>query len=210
MIALGVIAAVWLLGKQLEDARLGTRDDASSIAGWGVVAGVIGARAYHVVTDWERFSGDLTSIPRIWEGGLGIPGGLLAGVCVGVWQAQRRGIKPAVALTFAAPAIALAQSIGRWGKLVQTRSSTGALRNCPGASRLTTRRDIRRACCSIQYSSTSRFGTSHCAGCCCGRNDDSSSPLVGCSASTWSATGSVVSGSRVYGSTAPTALEGCG
>lgn len=115
MIALGVIAAVWLLGKQLDDAGLGTRDDASSIAVWGVGAGVIGARAYHVVTDWERFSGNLASIPRIWEGGLGIPGGLLAGVCVGVWQAQRRGIRPAVALTFAAPAIALAQSIGRWG-----------------------------------------------------------------------------------------------
>lgn len=115
MIALGVIAAVWLLGKQLEDAGLGTRDDASSIAVWGVAAGVIGARGYHVVTDWERFSGGLASIPKIWEGGLGIPGGLLAGVWVGIWQARRRGIRPAVALTFAAPAIALAQSIGRWG-----------------------------------------------------------------------------------------------
>ena len=115
MIALGVIAAVWLFGRQLEDARLGTRDDASSIAVWGVAAGVIGARAYHVLTDLERFRDDLTSIPKIWEGGLGIPGGLAAGVSVGLWQAKRRGIRPAVALTFGAPAIALAQSIGRWG-----------------------------------------------------------------------------------------------
>ena len=115
MIALGVIAGVWLIGKQLEDARLGTRDDASSIAVWGVGAGVIGARAYHVATDWARFSADLASIPKLWEGGLGIPGGLVAGVAVGVWQARRRGIRPAVALSFGAPAIALAQSIGRWG-----------------------------------------------------------------------------------------------
>lgn len=115
MIALGVIAAVWLFGKQLEAHRLGTKDDAGSIATWGVVAGVIGARLYHVITDWGRFEDDLGSIPKIWEGGLGIPGGLIAGATVGVWQGKRRGVRPAVALTFAAPAIALAQAIGRWG-----------------------------------------------------------------------------------------------
>jgi prolipoprotein diacylglyceryl transferase len=115
MIALGVIAGVWLLGRQFEQHRLGTRDDAGSISMWGVAAGVLGARAYHVITDWSRFSDDLGSIPKIWEGGLGIPGGLIAGILAGVWQARRRGIQPAVLLTFAAPAIALAQSIGRWG-----------------------------------------------------------------------------------------------
>jgi prolipoprotein diacylglyceryl transferase len=115
MIALGVIAAVWLFGKQLEEHGLGTRDDAGSIAVYGVVAGVIGARAYHVITDWSRFKDDLGSIPLIWEGGLGIPGGLLAGVAVGAWQAKRRGVRPAVAITCGTPAIALAQAIGRWG-----------------------------------------------------------------------------------------------
>ena len=115
MIALGVIAGVWLLGKQLEQHRRGTADDASSIAIWGVIAGLIGARLYHVITDWSRFADDLGSIPKVWEGGLGIPGGLLLGIPVGAWQAKRRGIKPTVAMTFAAPAIALAQSIARWG-----------------------------------------------------------------------------------------------
>jgi prolipoprotein diacylglyceryl transferase len=115
MIAFGVIAAVWLFGRQLESHRLGTTDDAGSVAVWGVVAGVIGARLYHVITDWSRFSDDLGSIPKIWEGGLGIPGGLIAGIAAGAYQARRRGIRPTVAMTFAAPAIALAQAIGRWG-----------------------------------------------------------------------------------------------
>ncbi len=115
MIALGVVAAVWLFGKQLVDSGLGTRDDASSIAVWGVIAGVVGARLYHVLTDWQRFDENLSSIPQIWEGGLGIPGGLVAGVLIGAWQARRREIRAAVALTFAAPSIALAQAIGRWG-----------------------------------------------------------------------------------------------
>lgn len=115
MIALGVVAAVWLFGKQLEDSGLGTRDDASSIAVWAVVAGVVGARLYHVVTDWSKYSDDFAAIPRIWEGGRGIPGGIAAGVAVGAWQSRRRGIRSAVALTFSAPALALAQAIGRWG-----------------------------------------------------------------------------------------------
>ena len=115
MIALGVIAAIWMLGRQLKAKGLGDSDDASSIGMWGVAAGIIGARLYHVATDFDRFSDDLGAIPKIWEGGLGIPGGLLAGVAVGIWQGRRRGIAPAELLTCAAPAIPLAQAIGRWG-----------------------------------------------------------------------------------------------
>ena len=115
LIALGVLAAVWMAGRMLEQKGLGTADDASSIGIWGVAAGVVGARLYHVATEWSRFSDDLGAIPKIWEGGLGIPGGLVAGVLVGLWQARRRGIAPLPMLTCAAPAIPLAQAIGRWG-----------------------------------------------------------------------------------------------
>ncbi|MAT05992.1 MAG: prolipoprotein diacylglyceryl transferase [Acidimicrobiaceae bacterium] len=115
MIALGVIAAVWLCGRLLEQEGAGTTDDVSAIAIWAVGAGLVGARLYHVVTDWDRFADNLGAIPKVWEGGLGIPGGLLFGVFVGMWQAKRRGIEPLVVLTCAAPAIALAQAIGRWG-----------------------------------------------------------------------------------------------
>ncbi len=114
-IALGVVAAVWLFGRRLEERQVGTMDDASAIALWAVLAGVVGARLYHVATDWDRFTDDLTKIPAIWEGGLGIPGGLLLGVPVGLYMARRRDIPLAVAATCAAPAIPLAQAIGRWG-----------------------------------------------------------------------------------------------
>jgi prolipoprotein diacylglyceryl transferase len=115
MIALGVIAAVWLFGKRLEQRGIGTRDDASSIAIWAVLAGVIGARLWHVMTDFERFENNWGEIPAIWNGGLGIPGGLLLGVPVGLYVGKRRGIPLAAGATCAAPAIPLAQAIGRWG-----------------------------------------------------------------------------------------------
>jgi len=115
MIALGVITAVWLLGRRLESRGEGTREDASSIAVWAVIAGVIGSRLYHVVTDWDNFKHDLGRIPQLWRGGLGIPGGILFGALAAVWAFRRRGIRPAVGLSAAAPTLALAQAIGRWG-----------------------------------------------------------------------------------------------
>ncbi|MEZ5224459.1 MAG: prolipoprotein diacylglyceryl transferase [Ilumatobacteraceae bacterium] len=115
MIALGVVAAVWLTGRRLEARGGGTRDDASSMAVWAVLAGIAGARLYHVVTDWSDFQDDPLRIVQIWKGGLGIPGGLLAGIVVGWYVTKRRGVDPRVMATCAAPAIPLAQSIGRWG-----------------------------------------------------------------------------------------------
>ena len=115
MIALGAIAATWLMGRRLEARKWGTRDDASSIAIWAVPAGVVGARLYHVITDWERFDGRLLDTVKIWKGGLGIYGGLVLGTVVGLWVAKRRGLNVGQVLTVVAPALPLAQAIGRWG-----------------------------------------------------------------------------------------------
>ncbi|MCU1398811.1 MAG: Prolipoprotein diacylglyceryl transferase [Acidimicrobiales bacterium] len=115
MIALGVVAGVWLLGRRLEQDGIGTRDDANSISVWAVIAGVIGSRLYHVATDWSKFAHHLTNIPKIWQGGLGIPGGLLFGIGTGAWMIRRKGIPIARGFDAAAPAIAIAQAIGRWG-----------------------------------------------------------------------------------------------
>lgn len=115
MIALGVIAAVWLCGRRVEKRGIGTRDDVSAMAMWAVPAGVIGARLYHVVTDFEKFEGRYLDIIKIWKGGLGIWGGIALGVVVGLWVVKRRGISPAEFMTCATPALPLAQAIGRWG-----------------------------------------------------------------------------------------------
>lgn len=115
MIALGVIAGVWLFGRRLEERSLAKREVASQIALWAVLAGVVGSRLYHVITDWHRFDDNLGDIPKIWEGGLGIPGGLIAGIPVGIWAARRYGLNATEAATCAAPAIPLAQAIARWG-----------------------------------------------------------------------------------------------
>lgn len=115
MIALGVIVAVRIAGRRAENKGVGTTEDISSIAMWAVPAGVIGGRAYHVLTDYERFQGQWFDAIKIWQGGLGIWGGVTAGVAVGWWCARRRGLDAWWIISCAAPAIAVAQAIGRWG-----------------------------------------------------------------------------------------------
>lgn len=114
MIALGVLAAVEV-SRRRAPARGMTPDDFSSIALWAVPAGLLGARLYHVLTDWRRFEGHWFDVVKIWQGGLGIPGGLVAGIGVGLWVAHRRGLCLADAADVVAPALPLAQAIGRWG-----------------------------------------------------------------------------------------------
>ena len=115
MIALGVIAAVWLAGRRLEAAGTGTRDQMSGIAVRAVVAGIIGARVYYILTDKSEPWREPGRWLKIWNGGLGIPGGLIAGILVGAWAARRVGVSVSGLLTATAPAIPLAQAIGRWG-----------------------------------------------------------------------------------------------
>ena len=115
MIALGVIVAIRIAGRRAESRGVGTIDDFSSIAMWAVPAGVIGGRVYHVITDYELFRGQWFDALKIWEGGLGIWGGVALGVLVGAWRARVRGLNSLAIVSCAVPAIAVAQAIGRWG-----------------------------------------------------------------------------------------------
>ena len=115
LIAVGVFVAVWIWGKRLAKAGIGGSDQATSVALWAVPAGVIGARLYHVATEWDRFSDSPGDIIKIWEGGLGIPGGMLAGIVIGAFAIRRQSMPVGLALWAAAPALPVAQAIGRWG-----------------------------------------------------------------------------------------------
>ena len=114
-IALGVFAAVEIATRRWH-ARGGDPDDMWAIAIWAVPAGLIGARVYHLITDWRTYiPHNISGMVKVWDGGLGIPGGIVAGVAVGVWVGHRRGMRLPPGLDAVAPGMAVAQAIGRWG-----------------------------------------------------------------------------------------------
>ena len=82
---------------------------------WVVPAGLVGARAYHVITDWKSFRGNWGEAFEIWQGGLGILGGVIAGFIAGIAYARKHDLPLAAVADICAPAMPLAQAIGRWG-----------------------------------------------------------------------------------------------
>jgi prolipoprotein diacylglyceryl transferase len=113
----GIVLAVWL-GERRWVARGGKPGQIGDIAVWAVPFGIVGGRLYHVITDNGKYFGegqDPVSALYIWQGGLGIWGAIALGG-VGAWiGARRAGIRFLPLADALAPAIVLAQAVGRLG-----------------------------------------------------------------------------------------------
>ena len=85
------------------------------VAVWGVASGIIGARLYHVITSWNELPDEWWGPVAIWKGGLGVWGGIGLGCIVGAIVAKRSGVSVAKLADCVAPALLVAQGIGRFG-----------------------------------------------------------------------------------------------
>lgn len=116
-IIIGIIVAIWW-GERRWRERGGEQGKVLDVAMFAVPFGLVGGRLYHVATDWEKYfgaGGHPINALKIWEGGLGIWGAVLLGG-VGAWIGCRVYRIPLPAFGDAiAPAILLAQAIGRLG-----------------------------------------------------------------------------------------------
>jgi prolipoprotein diacylglyceryl transferase len=99
-------------------ARGGTSDSMELVVAVGVPCGIVGARLYHVATDYHLYFGpnrNPVDALKIWEGGLGVWGAIAGGV-LGAWLvARRRQIRFLALLDALAPGLLVAQAIGRLG-----------------------------------------------------------------------------------------------
>lgn len=116
-IILGIVAAI-VIGERRWVARGGRPGDVQDIAIWAVPFGIVGARLYHVATDWERYFGDgenpITAL-YVWRGGLGIWGGVALGAVGAYLGCRAKGIRFLPMADAVAPGVLVAQAIGRWG-----------------------------------------------------------------------------------------------
>jgi prolipoprotein diacylglyceryl transferase len=110
------IAACILLTGYRWTRRGGDWDLVLKVAVWGVAAGIVGARLYHDITSWDEVSSPKwKGIFAVWEGGLGVWGGILLGCLVGAVVVRREGVRVRDMMDAVAPGLLLAQGIGRWG-----------------------------------------------------------------------------------------------
>ncbi|MGO9489133.1 MAG: prolipoprotein diacylglyceryl transferase [Solirubrobacteraceae bacterium] len=109
-----VLAAIAITVRRWE-AQGGQRDLVYEVALWGFPAGIVGGRLYFIATSWNEVPPHWWGPFAVWKGGLGIWGGIAAGTLAGMWVLRRRGANIPVFLDAAAPALLVAQAIGRIG-----------------------------------------------------------------------------------------------
>ena len=128
LIVIGAALAVWLASREEKIIPL-PKDTIIDLALYVLPIGILGARLYYVAFSWETFRRDPIRILYIWEGGLAIYGGLIAGLLVIVVFCRLRKLSVRAVCDAVAPGVALAQSIGRWGNYFNQEAYGLPLRN---------------------------------------------------------------------------------
>jgi prolipoprotein diacylglyceryl transferase len=114
MYVIGIALAVMITRRRVR-AFGGDPALVSDVALWAVPAGIIGGRIYFDVTTPSQIPHEWYGFLAVWQGGLGIWGGVAAGALAGVWRVRRHGVPVAPVADAVAPALLVAQAVGRIG-----------------------------------------------------------------------------------------------
>jgi prolipoprotein diacylglyceryl transferase len=114
MYALAVTAAILVVRRRWRNLG-GDPDLVYDVALWAFPAGLLGGRLYFDITSWGEMPHTWYGPIAVWDGGLGIWGGIAAGAAVGIWRVHRAGVSVPDFMDATAPALLVAQAIGRVG-----------------------------------------------------------------------------------------------
>lgn len=117
IIALGILIAMTLATKESERKGLGS-DFVVDMMFWVLPIGIIGARIYYVLFELPYYLENPGEIIQIWNGGIAIYGALIAGILTIYFYTKKKGMSFALTLDILAPAVLIAQAIGRWGNFM--------------------------------------------------------------------------------------------
>ena len=117
VMAAAFLAAVFYASRKAP--KLGIKsDDVFSLVLWVLPLAIVGCRIYYVIAQWDEFKDDLISILYIWEGGIAMYGGTIAGaLTIIIWSKCKKIPFPAT-LDMGGSALILGQVIGRWANFV--------------------------------------------------------------------------------------------
>jgi prolipoprotein diacylglyceryl transferase len=114
MYVVGLALAILITVRRWE-ARGGSRELVYDVALWAFPAGLLGGRLYFLATSWNEVPPHWWGPLAVWDGGMGIWGGIALGTAVGLWRLRRAGVSPGPFLDAAAPALLVGQAVGRIG-----------------------------------------------------------------------------------------------
>jgi len=121
LLLVAVVVAMLLLKREAKRFNMNW-DFIFNLAFWTILFGILGARLYYVIFNWETYSKDLLSIFKIWQGGLAIHGGLIAGAITLYIYCKKAKANTIKIIDMALPSVIIAQAIGRWGNFFNSEA----------------------------------------------------------------------------------------
>lgn len=124
LIIIGAMLAITLIMKEAKRYNYPT-DFVFNMSFWTIIFGIVGARLYYCLFNMNLYS-NFWDIFKVWEGGLAIHGGIIAGAAVILIYCKRYRVRAVRMFDFIAPALLLAQAIGRWGNFFNSEAHGAA------------------------------------------------------------------------------------
>lgn len=123
-ILLGVIVAYILITR--EGKRQGLpKEFISDLIFYTLIIGILGARVYYCVFNLDYYLANPSEILKIYNGGLAIHGGVIAGLIFVYFYTKKKNVSFIKILDIVAPAVIIAQSFGRWGNFFNQEAHGG-------------------------------------------------------------------------------------
>lgn len=117
IMAVAIVLATWMAITEGKKRQI-IPDDFVDLLLWAVPLGYVGARIYYVIFEWGYYSRHPDQIIAIWNGGIAIYGGLIAGLIVLLVFCYKRFLPPFLMLDIITPGVMAAQVLGRWGNFM--------------------------------------------------------------------------------------------
>ena len=126
----GILVALWLGYQQIAKLRMNA-DDLTDGFTYGLILGILGARFYYVIYEWQKYKDDIISAFYIWNGGMAIHGTIIAVAIFLYFYTKKRNLSIFKFVEVLVPGFLLAQGFGRWGNFMNQEAHGGLV---PGAT----------------------------------------------------------------------------
>ena len=123
-ILFGMIIAVVLGVREAKKLNINT-DDIFNGAVIGIVLGILGARIYYVIFEWNTYKKNFAEIFAIWNGGLAIHGGIIVAFVFAFFYCRKKKINVLAVLDMVVIGLLIGQTCGRWGNFFNQEAHGG-------------------------------------------------------------------------------------
>ena len=117
LIISAILIGLYFASKQAEKNKLG-KEFIIDLICYLVPVGVIGARIYYVIFNFDLFKDEPLSVFKIWEGGLAIYGAIIASIIFIIYYTRKKEKDTLLVVDTLVPYLILGQAIGRWGNFI--------------------------------------------------------------------------------------------